>query len=802
MSASARATENNKKLFRQYTKKLAQNDVQVYTWHANKLGDWLSDEKAYYSEARPEIIKLLLTAQVSLRKAVGVDPNPTSPFNASSHLEHPMAAPYIRLVKAVEPYAYTFVEQNMRVALRHIIQSTIMFDTVPSTLSTPSTTAGTLGITSQAQQHDNPHMQSPPLSHPVSQPSSNLTSQPPLHYGTRSPSQLESQPHSHLGSQPPSSSPLQTYTHPQLQPPSCPQSRPSELLQDSQVQTPTNMVTANGATHGPSIQDALEPSNQPGTSVGSPVPSARTPAPMSEPASAKISSGKPKAKKKAKVLSSLVQRDMIALRQKQERSQKQSQEGAPAEEPKAPKVESPARQPLTSRERSIALPATPTKQSHLMNASENQTQLAVSVQRLIPTAPVEYIDLTLDDEMEVAAIRPTMGATPAVDTTSSVDIVMRDVNAPAPEALQHITISGDAERQNKVAENVNELAPLPIISNSSPIPGVARSGSVGADSVAIVQPTNDIKDHAEIPGTSSISSTERSIDLVPNGVAAIGNTVMHDVVIQEEVPPSFPDVPSNHKEQAPVVINGTPTEASLEHTLSTEQVTRHDVDMLDFATPSNNLESSAPISMNPEGASNDTGMARAVFGNEMCVIAIQQGLQSNSKISIQFEIPEEQFSNLSRWVNRHSTTQDVRGGLCLSLGCYSSAVFLDLVKKHQYETNEQVVCALRSSWPSSGGLSLFAMFNSSREIFPLSPPFAVTPDGLVDISQFLSVGKNSIELDQRKDLSEYMLVLHAHHPTHAQVLEVDRRHKRQMEWQKWAQYISRPFDISISTLIS
>ncbi|KAF9001966.1 hypothetical protein BDQ17DRAFT_564130 [Cyathus striatus] len=56
------ATENNQKLFRQYTKKLSQDDTSVYASHADKLGRWLSDEKAYYKSARPEIVKLLLAS--------------------------------------------------------------------------------------------------------------------------------------------------------------------------------------------------------------------------------------------------------------------------------------------------------------------------------------------------------------------------------------------------------------------------------------------------------------------------------------------------------------------------------------------------------------------------------------------------------------------------------------------------------------------------------------------------------------------------------------------------------------------
>jgi hypothetical protein len=79
--------------------------------------------------------------------------------------------------------------------------------------------------------------------------------------------------------------------------------------------------------------------------------------------------------------------------------------------------------------------------------------------------------------------------------------------------------------------------------------------------------------------------------------------------------------------------------------------------------------------------------------------------------------------------------------------------------------------------------------------------FQVTPDGLVDVSQFLFAGQNTIKLRQTTDMSQYIFVLHSHHPTRAQLQEVDERSQRDKEWQDWARHMSRPFDIP-SKLIS
>ena len=80
------ATDNNRKLFRRYGKMFALADPNVYTSHADKLSLWLSDFKAYYTSARPEvrissnfpfmllisqkIVKLLLASRMSGRSYI------------------------------------------------------------------------------------------------------------------------------------------------------------------------------------------------------------------------------------------------------------------------------------------------------------------------------------------------------------------------------------------------------------------------------------------------------------------------------------------------------------------------------------------------------------------------------------------------------------------------------------------------------------------------------------------------------------------------------------------------------------
>ncbi|KAM6500714.1 hypothetical protein JOM56_003728 [Amanita muscaria] len=55
MSIDQAALANNKKLFDLYARKLCSNDANTFIEIAEKLAFWLSNEKAYYEQARPEV---------------------------------------------------------------------------------------------------------------------------------------------------------------------------------------------------------------------------------------------------------------------------------------------------------------------------------------------------------------------------------------------------------------------------------------------------------------------------------------------------------------------------------------------------------------------------------------------------------------------------------------------------------------------------------------------------------------------------------------------------------------------------
>ena len=85
-------------------------------------------------------------------------------------------------------------------------------------------------------------------------------------------------------------------------------------------------------------------------------------------------------------------------------------------------------------------------------------------------------------------------------------------------------------------------------------------------------------------------------------------------------------------------------------------------------------------------------------------------------------------------------------------------------------------------------------------VFALVYPYSclqVAPNGWVDVSEFLSLGSNVIELNHHLDMSGYIFILRAHSPTKSQLEEVTQRYRKKQEWEEWLQHVSRPLDIPL-----
>lgn len=117
-------------MFDLYARKLCSNDANTFIEIAEKLAFWLSNEKAYYEQARPEIVKLLLVAQSTLRRAVNAA-DPAIPFHVSQHIAHPLVPSYINLIEVVKRFIHLFVEQELELYLRYIVSTVVNLNPPP-----------------------------------------------------------------------------------------------------------------------------------------------------------------------------------------------------------------------------------------------------------------------------------------------------------------------------------------------------------------------------------------------------------------------------------------------------------------------------------------------------------------------------------------------------------------------------------------------------------------------------------------------------------------------------------------------
>ncbi|KAG1718958.1 hypothetical protein EDB19DRAFT_1789383 [Suillus lakei] len=155
------------------------------------------------------------------------------------------------------------------------------------------------------------------------------------------------------------------------------------------------------------------------------------------------------------------------------------------------------------------------------------------------------------------------------------------------------------------------------------------------------------------------------------------------------------------------------------------------------------------------------------FGGEMAVMMFRQGLESpRGTINLTFDLDDTRYLQIARWAKRKSSPTDLEHSVCVSFACYHLPSLLpNPLENDQPAPFEKLTMDSQCSWPTSGDLSLQTKRDGKDFIIPLAPPIFVTPDNCVDISAFIRSGENAFSVVQQSDMSDYMFILHAHHPT-------------------------------------
>ncbi|KAF8644142.1 hypothetical protein AX16_008669 [Volvariella volvacea WC 439] len=175
----------------------------------------------------------------------------------------------------------------------------------------------------------------------------------------------------------------------------------------------------------------------------------------------------------------------------------------------------------------------------------------------------------------------------------------------------------------------------------------------------------------------------------------------------------------------------------------------------------------------------------------MRILGLQRGLQANSTIRIDFVLPQKQIAAVKAWVDHKGTYSPNTSYLCVSLGCYH----VGDMEYHFSEDDDATVIEeqfskLKSMWPKHGKLHVKIHRDGTQTVLPLSPPFSVNDDGLVDISRYLSSGSNTLELIQKCTMLKHVFVLYVHRPTETQEAQQVNRREKEQQWKSWLTRVS------------
>ncbi|KAI9568165.1 hypothetical protein HD554DRAFT_2100326 [Boletus coccyginus] len=182
------------------------------------------------------------------------------------------------------------------------------------------------------------------------------------------------------------------------------------------------------------------------------------------------------------------------------------------------------------------------------------------------------------------------------------------------------------------------------------------------------------------------------------------------------------------------------------------------------------------ISPTPPGQPQQSGVDanERRFDNKMTVIHSTPGKPFTHTHMFDISLNESISAKISKWVNRKFHPSEAPHGVCISLGCYRLPDFFDSIKLGSGRRDiEELTSRSSCSWPYPDLLSLHVNNGMRQTVIALSPPLFLTPDQCVDISSLMKPGNNTLEIRQQGDLSEYLVVLHAHNPTRGQLAELD-----------------------------
>jgi hypothetical protein len=183
-----------------------------------------------------------------------------------------------------------------------------------------------------------------------------------------------------------------------------------------------------------------------------------------------------------------------------------------------------------------------------------------------------------------------------------------------------------------------------------------------------------------------------------------------------------------------------------------------------------------------------------LFGKEMRVLSMFRPYDIPGEFAMDFVVLDADWEKISLWVRAPTNIDlDISHARCISLACYA-VQDLEPYTNQQGGKRENWFENVRPvPWPK---MPRHLWFLVNDEFTILYPPYEADME-LFDVSPYLRPGQNKIAFTQIDSMIDYVIVLHGHYPTPAQIAPVRARWDERKRFREQLAWLARPISPGI-----
>jgi hypothetical protein len=222
----------------------------------------------------------------------------------------------------------------------------------------------------------------------------------------------------------------------------------------------------------------------------------------------------------------------------------------------------------------------------------------------------------------------------------------------------------------------------------------------------------------------------------------------------------------------------------------------------DVASGTNSTTNSRSVSppsgtKTPEAGTEDDEMVdelAPLFGKEMRVLSMFRPYDIPGEFTMDFVVLDADWEKISLWVRAPTNIDmDISHARCISLACYSVQDLEPYTNQKGGKRENWFENVRPVPWPK---MPRHLWFLVNDEFTILYPPYEADME-LFDVSPYLRPGQNKIAFTQIDSMIDYVIVLHGHYPTRAQIAPVRARWDERKRFREQLAWLARPISPGI-----